>query len=155
MSVARASLLEGPSLRSQLPGASDEAWRKFVRVLTLDPRTRTPRPSSTVRTRLGFGCFGLRPKRLVDLGFMRVAPGGYAFAAPMTERKLAQPLVEYNVLVDSLRRYDAQVIVLPTGVTRSGSLFLHHHLGPHALSKWATFKHPDTLALFALANGLF
>ena len=79
------------------------------------------------------------------------------FVSPMTEaRFLTSPLVQYNALSESLRRYDAALPEkLPEGVTRSGALALLHHLGAEALEKWAATRNRSTIDLFERANGLF
>ncbi len=82
------------------------------------------------------------------------------FVSPMTQAKfLFSPLVQYNALVDSLRRYnrklDDERLKLSRGMTRSGALALLHRLGPHALPKWERHQEPTTLALYKRANGLF
>ena len=80
------------------------------------------------------------------------------FIPPMTRAKFLQnPLAQYNALIESLRRYDRHLAsaVLPSGLSRSGALALHHRLGPCALSKWEEHQEKTTIALFQRANGLF
>jgi hypothetical protein len=109
----------------------------------------------------GVGCFGILPRRLVEIGVLRsvVLKDGKAIAAGSDKRLigfLANPILQYKAAVVSLKKYDSALTTpLPAGMTRSGALALHHRLGPKALLKWQSHQEPSTLALFRRANGLF
>ena len=161
-------------LRAPLSGVPNEAWSQFVHALAIadeicDPQSpdyQRPRAPDARTPSGGLGCFDLRPPRLADLGLMRGVRVDNTtgccvwvgeFILPMTQARFFQnPLVQYNALCESLRRYDRQVAAaLPEDMTRSGMLALHHRLGPRAFVKWAEHQEPATMALFHRANGLF
>lgn len=172
-SAARAYV--GAPLRPQLSGITTEQWTAFIHALSVDdcrgPGRGKPRPFGAVGPGGALGAFAMRPTRLGDLGLMRkvtrsidAETGGRvwsgSFVPPMTAQKfMTSPLVQYNALVESMRRYDAWLRESfgnsMAGMTRSGALALLHRLGPGALRKWEAHKEPSTVALFERANGLF
>jgi len=171
MSPLAVATIERARLRP-LPGVDDQTWERFVSALSLcDVGANKGRPRSFTERRDGYGCFGLHPRRLVDLkvasGVRTIAgkavsavfaPTKRAPSADAAERAfLASPSDQYDVLFVSLALYDKIVAVgaLPAGMTRSGALALYHRLGPHAIEKWAEHKERSTVALFERTNGLF
>lgn len=163
-------------LLAQLHGVENVAWRRFIHALTVDdeigPTHGKPRPHHAETSAGGLGCFDLRPPRLADLGLVRDLRVDNSsgrrlvrctFVLPLTrERFLGAPLVQYNALLESLRRYDAALHAmlsagtkLPDGMTRSGALALFHRLGPKALDKWSKYKNRATIALYQRTNKLF
>ncbi len=158
------AVLDNARQRVPLAGVSDLAWARFVAALTIDDddglNNGFPRPFSARTHAGGLGCFGILPRRLVDLG---VAKGvhkvdGKTIAAGFNSREfLADPLAQRDVLIESLQRYDAEIdkIKLPVEISRSGALALYHRLGPNALAKWQKHKQQSTMALFQRANGIF
>lgn len=152
--------------RAPLDGVSSLEWVRFVHALTVDdddgPNKGNTRPFNARTHAGGFGCFGMLPRRLVDLGIaenLRIVDGK-AIAVSFVEGArafLADPFAQRNALDESMRRYDGEIakITLPPDMSRSGALALYHRLGPAALSKWQQHKQPSTLALFQRANGLF
>ncbi len=166
MSTARASATEmlNGALRSPLAGVPDLAWNRLIDALMIDddsgPGKGRPRPFTARTYAGGLGCFGLLPKRLVEINVLQevFVRKGRTYAAK-DKRLLAwltNPIEQYKAVVTSLRRYDAALIApLPEGVSRSGALALHHRLGPNALVKWSQHQEPSTIALFRRANGLF
>jgi hypothetical protein len=175
--IAVGSMLDGTTLlRAPLGGPSNEQWTRFVHALTIcdgcndaragRPHAPHPRSFGACGPSGGLGCFGILPRRLADLGLMRAVRASNddgrrrtrgEFCAPMTAVKFLAPLVQYNVLIESLRRYDraAAASDMPAGMSRSGALALFHRLGPMAMAKWAEHKEPATIALFTRANKLF
>lgn len=162
--AALSAALDDARLRSPLAGVSDLCWARFVDALTIDDDdgpNRGKRRAFNARTYAGgLGCFGILPRRLVDIGVARAVRviEGKAIAVGFIKRDfLANPLAQRDAFAASTQRYDAEIakIVLPSGVSRSGALALCHRLGPEALAKWQKHKQPSTLALFQRANGLF
>lgn len=156
--------LEGARLHSPLTGVSDLAWARFVDALAIDddngPNNGKPRPFNAHTHAGGLGCFGILPRRLVDIGVAEDVRtiDGRAIAVGFLKRDfLAKPLAQRDALGLSMQRYDAELakITLPSEVSRSGALALFHRLGPEALAKWQRHKQQSTLALFQRANGLF
>ena len=165
--IARAGMTAAEALAKDAPlkGVSRAAYDRFEDALTIDfdrgPRHGKPRAFNAV-TRSGLGCFGISPRRLVDIGVLEevFVSRGKAIANPRDKRVvlfLADPILQREALVLSLKKYDAQLAstILPAGMTRSGALALHHRLGPDALAKWAKYQAPSTIALFRRTNGLF
>jgi len=160
--AAMSAVLERARLRSPLDGVSDDAWSRFVDALTVDDdsglRQGMPRPFNARTHAGGLGCFGLLPRRLVDVGVAKAVRviGGKTIAVGL-RRDFLSPLVQRDALVDSMRRYDAELakVTLPSEISRSGALALYHRLGPEALAKWQKHRQRSTIALFQRANGLF
>jgi hypothetical protein len=152
-------------LASPLTGVADFAWTRFVSALTIDDdrgaNKGKPRRFDARAHAGGLGCFGISPRRLVELGVLKevFVSKGRAIADPRDKRVvvfLSDPLLQRDALVASVRRYDRVLVdPLPAGMTRSGALALCHRLGPQALSKWVEHQEPSTVALFRRANGLF
>lgn len=143
-------------LRSPASGATSEQWTRFVHALSIDvceldasdapcPWYGLPRPIGAITRGECLGAFGLRRARFVELG------------SAVSERKfLASPLVQYNALVESTRRYNTTLVQIPADMTRSGALALLHRLGAGAIEKWESGpRNKGTVALFERANGLF
>lgn len=169
MSTAQAKQL----LRSETPpfGATPDAWEAFLDALST---SEDGRKRSFTETREGYGAFGILPKRLVDLKIAAAVrckagialsavfrPTRLAPTAALAERAfLMSPDAQRRVLLVSLALYDKNVLqanelLLPEGMTRSGALALLHRLGPRALEKWAAYQSPSTRALYERCNGLF
>jgi len=161
------------ALTSPLPGVSDVAWRSFVRAVVTKDADEDGAPglrSLDAKSKSGgFGCFDIRPKRLLDLGIMRnlrrsTSSGGRQiyvgdFVPPMSERKfLYGPTQQSDTFVESMRRYDVAVSDAdrPEGLSRSGVLALLHRAGMGGLSGWASGRRlANTVALVERANNLF
>jgi hypothetical protein len=149
-------------LVSPLSDVSALAWTRFVDALTIDDddglNNGHPRPFNARTHAGGLGCFGILPRRLVDIGMAQVVRivDGKAVAVGL-RADFRNPLVQRDALGISIQRYDAEVakVVLPSGMSRSGALALYHRLGPEALSKWQKHKQQSTIELFRRANGLF
>ena len=149
-------------LPSPLSGVSDLAWARFVDALTIDDddglHNGAPRAFNARTHAGGFGCFGILPRRLVDIGVAKAVRviDGKAIAVDFVRRDfLANPLAQRDALAESMKRYDAALGELPTEMSRSGALALYHRLGPAALMKWAQHKQESSIALFLRANNLF
>lgn len=160
--AALSLVLDGARLRSPLDGVTDQAWARFVDALTIDddkgPNHGKPRPFNACTHAGGLGCFGILPRRLVDIDVardVRVVDG--KTIAIGVDPSFRNPLAQRDALAESMRRYDAEIakITLPTEMSRSGALSLYHRLGPEALAKWQKHKQEATIALFRRANGLF
>ena len=159
--VARTAMIQN-NLTSPLSGVSDLAWARFVDALTIDDddglHNGAPRAFNARTHAGGFGCFGILPRRLVDIGVAKAVRviDGKAIAVDFVRRDfLANPLAQRDALTESMKRYDAAIGELPAEMSRSGALALYHRLGPEALSKWAQHKAGSTIALFQRANGIF
>lgn len=161
-SAALVVALDSACLRSPLARVSDLAWARFVDVLAIDDDSGAnngkPRPFNARTHAGGLGCFGILPRRLVDVGAaksVRVIDG--KTIAVGLDARFVNPLVQRDVLSVSLQRYDAELvkIPLPSEISRSGALALYHRLGPGALAKWEKHKQQSTMALFRRANKLF
>ncbi len=168
--VTRASMMQIRSdLTSPLTGVSNLAWARFADALTIDdddgPNNGKPRPFNAVTHACGLGCFGISPRRLVDIGAARAVHliRGKPIAVGFIPRDfLTNPLAQRDALAISMKRYNVGIaglridkIALPPEMSRSGVLALYHRLGPNALAKWQKHKQQSTLALFQRANGLF
>jgi hypothetical protein len=160
--VTSSQALSG-SLRSPLLGVTSAAWNRFVNALMLSddrgPLKGKPRSFNSRTYAGGLGCFGMLPKRLVEIGVLKavVYKNGKAHA-PADKRSamfLADPIIQYKAFVISMKRYSAVKVELPASMTKSGLLALQHRLGPNALLKWQQHQEPSTVALFQRANGLF
>jgi len=154
------------AVQSPLRGVSSLAWDRFVEALMIDddhgPNKGKPRRFNTRTHAGGLGCFGILPRRLVELRVLKEAfvSKGKAIADPNDKRVIAflsNPLLQRDVLIVSMRLYAAVIVklTLPADMSLSGALALHHKLGPKALVKWQAHQEPATIALFQRANGLF
>lgn len=153
-------------LESPFKGVSDFAWTRFVTTLEIDddydrgPNRGKPRRFDARTNAGGLGCYGIPVRRLVELGVLKevFVSKGKAIADPRDKRViifLSDPLLQRDVLVASMKRYNLALSSLPVGMTKSGALALCHRLGPNALVKWQQHKEPSTMALFQRANRLF
>ena len=153
---------QGSALTSAIPGVSDEAWTKFVRVM----RTAEPKAISASNA---VGMFEMMPRRLSDLGLVenlarKKLPSGrvgwvFAFVPPLTaEQFLGSSLVQYRVFCDSMRDYvrriDSGEIEIPAGMSLSGALAVLHRAGPEGLRPGGE-QFPATKALYARAKDIF
>jgi hypothetical protein len=151
------------SLRSPLMGVTVAAWNRFVNALMISddrgPLKGKPRAFNSRTYAGGLGCFGMLPKRLVEIGVLKavVYKNGKAHASADKRALmfLANPIIQYKAFVISTKRYSAVKVELPAGMTKSGALALFHRLGPNALLKWQQHQEPSTVALYQRANGLF
>ena len=158
--------------RSPIPGATDEQWGRFVRLMqTGDVSAVSPTGQ--------IGVFQTRLKRLEDLGLVRDvhrvqrdgSPSWTAtFRAPLTlERLLSDPLLQYRIFVVSMKRYRDEVLarhrdaigkeIEGKPATLSGLMAVSQHAGP-ALASWlasqadrARFK--QTPAAYGRTTGVF
>lgn len=162
--AALSAALDSARLRSPLAGVSDLAWARFADALTIDddngPNNGKPRAFNARTHAGGLGCFGILPRRLVDVGVAQSVRliGGKTIAIGVGVRAFfSNPLMQRDALAESMRRYDAEIEkqTLPSEMSRSGALALYHRLGPDALKKWKQHKQPSTMALFRRANGIF
>jgi hypothetical protein len=163
--TALSAVLYNARLRSPLERVSDHAWARFADALTIDddagPNNGKPRWFSARTHAGGLGCFGILPRRLVDIGFAKMARviDGRTVAVGLVRGFLVNPLAQRDALNASIQRYDADldktVLLLPSEISRSGALALYHRLGPDALAKWQKHKQQSTEALFRRANELF
>lgn len=162
--AAMSVVLEQACLSSPLKGVSDAAYARLVDALSIDddagPNYGRPRPFDARTHAGGLGCFGILPRRLVDIGVARAVRivDGKAYVVDLQRDFLVNPLVQRDALGESLLRYDVDEVsklALPRGITRAGVLALYHRLGPQALQKWQRHKQQATIVLFRRANGLF
>lgn len=148
-------------LQSPLAGVSASVWSAFVRALDTQA-------IGAVSASGGYGSFDLRPRRLAELGYMqdlrstdrngRTIQVG-AFVHPFTEAKLlVDPILQYRILVTSIKGYDAELtageVTKPAAVSRSGALAILHRGGRGALRTWPKLF-SDTQALYDATKGLF
>jgi len=148
-------------LTSPLAGVSASAWSTFVRAL--DTQT-----IGAVSASGGYGSFDLRPRRLAELGYMQDLRSANRngrtiqvgdFILPLTEEKLlADPILQYKILVNSIKGYDAELTVgevtRPTTVSRAGALAILHRGGRGALRAWPRLF-SDTQIIYTATQGLF
>jgi hypothetical protein len=146
------------SLESPIAGVKNEAWDRFVRTLEIQA-------VDAVSHSGGYGSFDLRPRRLAEIGVMRnlstkrfgkrqIQIGD--FVPPFNEIEfLRNPMIQYRVLVMSMRSYLSGKIDLAPGMSLSGALAILHVGGRGALATWPKGALSFTEALFKRANGLF
>lgn len=149
-------------LRSPLRGVGDGAWTRLVRALDVQP-------ARAISESGGFGSYDLRPRRLVELGraknlhSVRTPSGRQVYKCdlvlPLTQtRLLMDPLVQLEILTQSLSRYHAQLmsdeLVLPKDASLAGVLAILHRSGRGALTGWPKLF-PQTRALYEAAQGAF
>ena len=150
------------SLSSPLPGVSNEAWAKFVRLLeTQDVRSKSASG--------GFGAYDMRPKRLAELGIVRLTGLGRnhanrqhyecEFIAPWNRDKfLSDPRLQYRVLVMSMERYAEDIrvgkVTKPADISLSGALAILHRGMTGALKSYPNLF-SDTRRLLSDAQGVF
>lgn len=105
------------ALTSPIPGVSDDAWRAFVRAMTV-------RPAVDADGSKGFGCFDLRPRRLAELGLAAPTTFEEGYAA------FAKSVASY---LDDIR---AGRLVVPVGVSDAGALAILQRGGRGALAAY-------------------
>jgi hypothetical protein len=168
--VERPAALADRVLQSPIPEVTDEGWTQFaVAMKTQDP--------TVVSASNGLGMFDMKPRRLADLGLMKIIGSTRSparrmawlgeWVSPLTQDKfLATPNLQYRAFAASMKRYvgglrDGSVPLpdggLPPEMTLSGVLALLHRCGPNGLKTWsdAGKRFPATIALFEATNGLF
>ena len=104
-------------LTSPLAGVSDDAWRSFVRAMTV-------RPAVDPEGAKGHGCFDLRPRRLAELDLATPSTFEECYAA------FAKSVATY------LDDIDAERLTVPEGVSRAGALALLQRGGRGALAAY-------------------
>ena len=170
--LLRRSGAPASTYRSPIPGASDEQWARFARLMQTGEL-------ATITHSGQVGLFQTRLKRLEDLGLARgVRPenhhGGATWTAtfrpPLTmDRLLADPIAQYRIFAASMKGYREDIlgrhrVALGTTIegkpaTLSGLLAVAHHAGP-ALSSWLTSqddrrRFAKTTAAYHSATGVF
>jgi hypothetical protein len=149
------------TMKSPLPGISDAAWGKFVKVM----ETAKPR-SITISG--GYGAFDMRPRRLVELGYANVLKRGKngkrevwkcEFVRPWTERKfLGDSFAQYAAFRASMMRYAEALrtdeIKYPEGCSLAGALAILHVGGRGALKGFPKLFE-QTKKLYDAAKGIF
>lgn len=153
-------------LPSEIEDVSDEDWTKWVQAMKVGEPT-------TITDSGALGLFGIKPRRLEDLGLMKnVEPFNERrrmkwdgdWVPPMTrEAFLGNPSIQYRLLAISTRLYCQALadgeIRWPNSddVTLSGALALLNKCGPRVLEDWAdaSRRKPSTEELFKATNGLF
>lgn len=157
-------------LKSELDGIADEAWTEFVRAMKVqDP--------SGISASNEIGMFGMKPRRLADLGLIHNLTGARSplgrmvwvgeWKKPLTQEKfLASPKAQYAAFNTSMRRYvagieDGSIAMpgddMPEDLTLSGALAVLHRCGPSGLVTWDDVedRFPATVALVERTNGIF
>jgi hypothetical protein len=159
-----------PERQGPLPGVPIAAWRRFVTVMVVRPR-------SDVGPRGRLGYFGLDARRLADVGFMRGAHkervgdevGTWVgeWVPPLSrESFLASAGAQHEALARSTRRMLPKVLphvgreIDGRRATLSGLLAAGHLAGEEGLGSWAADatvrrKFRATTANFERANGIF
>lgn len=147
-----------PPIHSPLSGVPDAAWTRLVCTLETAPLRHISESN-------GLGCYEMRPRRLGDLGLMtdlHIARRGKrqiwegTFVPPLTQIAfLANPILQYSALAESIARYDVNLNDLPEGVSRSGALAILHRAGPSGLTSWMRTRIPSTERLFERTNEIF
>lgn len=147
---------------SPLEGVSREAWAHFVSALEVQS-------VGAVSESGGLGCYDIRPRRLVELGYafglqskrndkgrqIRVCE----FVLPWTQaRFLSEPVAQYVALSKSVGLYYRAVmsgeLKKPDGLEMAGALVILHVGGRGALQAWPKlFDH--TRALYENARKAF
>lgn len=147
-------------LRSELAGIEDDAWTDFVLAMKTQEL-------GAVSASNELGMFGLRPRRLADLGLMRNLKGVRSptermiwigeWVPPLSEAKfLADPRLQYRAFCESMKRYAAGMGAIPDGLSLSGALAVLHRCGPGGLETWSREERfPSTEALVEKTNGIF
>lgn len=147
------------SLQSEIENVDDADWTDFV----LAMKTQEP---GAVSASNEMGMFGMKPRRLADLGLMRNLKGVRSptdrmvwigeWVPPFSEAKfLASPALQYQAFSESMRRYVAGIEV-PEEMSLSGALAILHRCGPNGLRSWSGGERfPSTVALFERANDIF
>jgi len=153
-------------LASEISGVPDEAWTGF----TLAMKIQAP---GAVSASNELGMFGIRLRRLADLGLVKNlrktrSPTGHMvwlgdWVPPLTQKLfLDTPRYQYKAFAGSMRRYDRALrdglmAHRPEGLTLSGMLAVLHRCGPSGLESWARRdrRFPATVEVVERANGIF
>jgi hypothetical protein len=158
---------------SPLPEATDDVWTRYVRLMA------TGRPEN-ISPGGHLGIFGLGPKRLEDLAFVRssrkVERDGRQvweaeWVAPYSlERFLGDGALQYKAFAKSTLDHRARILerhadaVGKTFATKtatlSGLLAVAHQAGLRGLARWLEDegdrqRFPNTTAAFIKATGIF
>lgn len=150
------------TLASPLPGVSIQAWTRFAQALEVQP-------IKAISESGGYGCYDMRPRRLVELGYAgnlqsaRTPKGRMVYTCefihPWTaQRFLSDPIAQHKALALSMALYHRALsegrLTRPEGVSLAGVLAILHRGGRGALAGWPTlFEH--TAALYEQAEGVF
>lgn len=149
-------------LVSPLEGVSNRAWEHFVKILEVQP-------SNIISASGGLGAYGMRPQRLIELGYAqkmpptRTAKGRQVqnceFVLPWTQKRFCtDAVVQFNAFSKSnLMYYRALMsgeLKKPKDVSVSGALAILHRGGTGALRSWPHLF-TDTRALYERAKGIF
>lgn len=150
------------SLASPLPGVSIQAWTRFAQALEVQQ-------IKAISESGGYGCYDMRPRRLVELGYAgnlqpaRTPKGRMVYACefihPWTaQRFLSDPIAQHKALALSMTMYHRALsdgkLTRPEGVSLAGVLAILHRGGRGALAGWPhLFEH--TAALYEQAEGVF
>ena len=149
------------SLRRPLEGVTNEAWVMFARALEVQT-------AGAVSASGGLGCYDMRARRLVELGYAKALPQervgerqvqACEFLPPWTRaRFLTDAAEQYLALRRSCALYDADLatgrLSRREGLSRAGTLALLHRGGRGALLAWPDmFK--DTAALVGRCERIF
>jgi hypothetical protein len=121
----------------------------------------------------GFGMFGMRPRRLADLGLVsapkqeRDSSTGRMvwvvdFLPPLTTERFCTDFeLQYRTFATSMRTYaaaiESQELEIPVdGMSLSGALAVLHRCGPSGLQTWGEGKRFErTMDFYDRANGVF
>ena len=129
---------------SPLPGVSPAQWERFVKALEVQP-------VDAVSDSGGLGCYDMRSRRLVELGYASNlrsvrAPSGRQisvcdFALPWTLRRfLTDPVAQYAALVKSMKDYHQALtsgeLNKSQDASLSGTMAVLHLGGRGALRAW-------------------
>jgi len=158
------------SRSSPIPGVSSTAWRRFVSVMVVAPK-------SYVSPRGRMGTFGMDARRLADIGFMDDAHKSQLGSEsgvwtgswrPPLDRKtfLSSTPVQYEAFCRSMRKMQptasslAGTLVNGTPATLSGLLAVGQLAGERGLASWiedpsVREKFKTTTQSFERANGIF
>jgi hypothetical protein len=142
------------TLKSALPGVSDEAWDHFVRIMST---------KSITNVSLGgaIGSFELRPRRLGQIGVMTNLRRGDKgiWEGDLVEKyeHLGRDATQqYQVFALSMRLFDEEMsggkVKIPPGVNRGGALAILHCGGKEALGMWPEKMFKTTKILFDKTN---
>ncbi len=153
---------------TEIDGVSDEDWTAWVLAMKVAEPT-------TVSDAGALGMFGVKPRRLEDLGLMKNVEAVNArkkkkmawagdWVEPLSQEAfLASPSIQYRVLVASTKLYahalaDGSIPWVDDGVTTlSGALALLNRCGPQVLSNWSDVesRHEATIKIYEATNELF
>jgi hypothetical protein len=147
-------------VESPLESVTPDAWSRFVAALEVQPLHAISRTGT-------LGAYGIRPSRLVELGYAiklrRTGPNGARqecdFVAPWTQERFLKDLfAQHAVLVRSHRAYYDALrcgeLKKPTEVSIAGALAILHVGGQGALENW-TNLFDRTRTIYKRAQGAF